>query len=344
MRIVIEQATDNFEAMRAFKSDEPPDLMDSGGWALFHRQGLFIDLTSYVEEERLADELNAGVMRIARTDGRLPGLPIEVSVPLIMINKRLFDRADLPYPGEDWAWDYFAELAGKLTMRDADGIVRQCGYGTGIDIEHFQPYVFRNGGRYVAPDGSTARGYVDSEETIEAIGKMVALYRVQRGAVMAGTEPCEFSWPNDIAIHYAYTWQAADFIGRGLADDFMPVGLPRMPGGEKSNMIYMGGVGVTTKSPNPRLAWQFARHYVLERPDRFIQPRDLPVTRSQAVLSGMAEHPIWSRYLQELDDVVASGHSEKWSSSRQLINEELIRMIRNGTDVRQLMKGWTRFA
>ena len=77
----------------------------------------------------------------------LPGLPIEVSPPLIMYNKEMFDRAELAYPTEAWAWDDMVGLAKRLTIRDDEGIASQFGFGLGVDIEWFEPFVMRNGGR-----------------------------------------------------------------------------------------------------------------------------------------------------------------------------------------------------
>ncbi|MBP1993915.1 hypothetical protein [Paenibacillus eucommiae] len=60
----------------------------------------------------------------------------------------------------------------------------------------------------------------------------------------------------------------------------------------------------------------------------------------------MNENRLWKRYLQELEDVQASGFylSEKWNTSRQLINEDIHKMILEGVDINQTLKSWTRFA
>jgi multiple sugar transport system substrate-binding protein len=132
----------------------------------------------------------------------------------------------------------------------------------------------------------------------------------------------------------------------GLSDQYGIVGLPRMPGGTEANMIYMGGCGVTMKSRQPELAWAFIQHYILQQPNNFQQPRDLPITRTLAEQSGMSSHRLWSRFLKELNTVQISGFyiSDKWNTSRQLINEDIVKMINEGADVRQTLKSWTRYA
>ncbi len=346
VEIVIEQAADNFEVMQAFRSDDCPDMMDAGGWYLFNHQGLFVDLTPFVEEEEgLADDLQPGIMRVARKDGNLPGLPLDISLPLMIINKEMFDRAGIPYPSDDWTWDEMIELAKRLTIRNDQGVATQFGLGIGQDIEEFEPFVMRNGGRYLSPDGSTTRGYADSPAAIEAMIRVVDAFRVHHVTRKPG-EPSEAGDLHEgFAIALAFTWYVGNLIHHKLDHRFEIRRLPQMPGGEQANMIYMGAAGITTKSEHPKLAWQFLKHYILERPERFRQTWTLPLTKSLARDSGMSEHRMWSKYVAELDHVQVSGfyQNEKWNSSRQLINEELHRMILDGADVGALMRSWSRY-
>ncbi|MBO9597456.1 MAG: extracellular solute-binding protein [Cohnella sp.] len=347
VEIVIEQAADHYECLQAYKSDEAPDIIESGGWALFNHKGMFVDLLPYVDEEAgLREDLNPGIMRVACKDGTLPGLPVDVSLPLILYNKAMFDRAGLAYPKDDWTWDDMMELAGKLTIRGEDGIATQFGFGNGLDIEGIEPFVMRNGGRYLSANGSTARGYVDQPAVIEAMRLYMDAYRVHQ-VIRKPEEPSNAGELHEgFAMVFGFTWFLGGLLHHGLGDQWGVVGLPKMPGGESSNMIYLGAAGITTKSPNAKLAWEFLRHYILRRPEAFRAPYTLPITRSLAEQSGLTEHPIWSRYVRELDQVQISGFyiSEKWNSSRQLINEDLQRMVLDGVDVAQTVRSWTRFA
>jgi multiple sugar transport system substrate-binding protein len=237
-------------------------------------------------------------------------------------------------------------VARKLTLRNASGVATQFGFAIGPDIENYEPFIMRNGGRYLSPDGSTTRGYMDSEATVEAFRKVIEMYREHQVTRKPG-EPSEAGQVHQgFTLVFGFTWFTGGLEANGIGGQYGVVGLPRMPGGVEANMIYMGGSGVTTKSKHPELAWAFLKHYILERPENFRQPRNLPITRTLADQSGMSKHRLWSRYLKELDSVQASGFyiSEKWNTSRQLINEDIHRMILDGADVRQTLKSWTRYA
>ncbi|NHN32834.1 extracellular solute-binding protein [Paenibacillus agricola] len=346
VEIIVEQAADNFESLRMFKADAP-DIMDSGGWGLFNHKGVFIDLLPYVRETRgLEDDLNPGIMRVATKDGTLPGLPIDVSLPLILYKKSMLDAAGLAYPTEDWTWDEMMAMANKLTIRGETGVAKQFGFATGPDIENYEPFIMRNGGSYLSPDGATARSYIDSEATIEAFQKMIDMYR-EHQAVRKPGEPSEAGHLHQgFALVFGFTWFVGGLENNDLSDQYGIVGLPQMPGGTEANMIYMGGCGVTTKSKQPELAWAFIQHYILQQPHNFEQTRVLPITKTLAEQSGMSGHRLWSRFLKELDTVQVSGFyiSDKWNTSRQLINEDIVKMINEGADVRQMLKSWHRYA
>lgn len=347
VEVVIEQAADNFESMQVYKSEDGPDMMDGGGWYLFNQKGMFLDLTPFVEgEEGLADDLQPGIMRVARKNGTLSGLPVDIALPLMVINQEMFDRAGIPYPSDDWTWEEMIETAKKLTVRNGDGVATQFGLGIGRDVEEIEPFIMCNGGSYLSPDGSTTRGYADSPASVEAMQLVIDAFRVHQVTRKPGEPSKAGDLHEGFAIALGYAWYVGNLIRFKLDGKFRIVSLPRMPRGERANMIYMGAAGITSKSRHPELAWRFLKHYVLERPDRFRRTNTLPLTKSLARDSGMTEHPVWSKFIAELDHVRASGFywNEKWNASRQLVNEEIQRMIQDGADVAQTLRSWTRYA
>ncbi|MFC5407321.1 ABC transporter substrate-binding protein [Cohnella soli] len=336
VQLVVEQMEDYFDIMNELKSGEAPDIIETGGFQINNPDGIFMDLNPFVSEtENTEEDIFPGLLRVARSGGMLPGLPIEMSSPLVIFNKEMFDSAGIAYPTESWTWDDMIEIAKKLTIRDNQGIASQFGFSLGVDVEWFEPFVMRNGGRFVSPDGSTSRGEVDSPATIEAFQKIVDAFRLHCVIRRPG-EPCHAQAGQDeSAMNFSFVWDAM----QKQNERYGIVGLPKMPGGKEANMIYMGGVGITNNSANPHLAWQFLRYYLLE-----CHSWMPPISISQSKQRGLLEHPIWSRYLTELQHVELSAYylSKKWNASRQLINEDIYKMI-NGQNVAHTLRSWTRF-
>lgn len=337
VQIIVEQCKDYYEMMQAYRSDEAPDIVETGGFQVGNFDRVFIDLNPYVAEDGLEADLFPGLLRVARHRGSLPGLPIEISPPLVVYNKQLLDRAGVRYPSEGWTWDEMTEMAKQLTIRDEHGVARQFGFGIGVDIEWFEPFVMRNGGRYVSPDGSTSRGYIDSSATIEAFRKIVEAFRVHRIIRKPGEPVAKDDGQDECAMRFSFLW---DTFRMEEDDRYGVVGLPAMPGGKDVNMIYMGGAGITAKSANPRVAWSFLRHYMLKCHSWLP-----PLSISQAEQRGLTKRRILSRYLKELDRVELNGYylNKKWNASRQLVNEDIHKMILEGADVAHTLRSWTRY-
>ena len=103
----------------------PPDLAFThfNTHADLVRRGLFADLTPYLERDGvdLYETFPRGVVDFFTTDGRVTGLPMQLSTHLLWYNKSLFDSHGLGYPTRDWRMtEELLDHARRLT-RDLDG-------------------------------------------------------------------------------------------------------------------------------------------------------------------------------------------------------------------------------
>lgn len=112
-------------------------------------------------------------------DGPVYGVPNGFTPMVIYYNTKSFERAGVEPPSGDWTWDEFVETAEKLTLDnqgrnrldpdfDSSNVVQW-----GFRVRQFSfEWIYRvweNGGDVISPDGTTASGYLDSPEAIEAI-------------------------------------------------------------------------------------------------------------------------------------------------------------------------------
>jgi multiple sugar transport system substrate-binding protein len=112
-------------------------------------------------------------------DGPIYGLPNDFTPMVIYYNTASFERAGVEPPQAGWTWEEFVDTAKQLTL-DANGNnaaspdfdpanVVQWGFRVRKWTFEWIYRVWQNGGDVIAPDGSTASGYLDSPESIEAI-------------------------------------------------------------------------------------------------------------------------------------------------------------------------------
>lgn len=149
-----------------------PDLM----WlsqeyiAGFASRGALLDVTDLVAGSDLpagaVDTYFPDVIKTARYEDRLYGLPWIAQPVVLYYNPALFDAAEMEYPDESWDWDTFLEAAKALTLDDdGDGVPEQYGFSlNGWPPIHM--FIWQAGGEVIADDlGSSP---IDSPEAIEA--------------------------------------------------------------------------------------------------------------------------------------------------------------------------------
>lgn len=100
-------------------------------------------------------------------DGRQYCYPCNVNVDIIIYNKNLFDKYDVPYPPTDRVitWTEFIEkYAAPLTVRRPGKAMPEC---FGFCNDSWEELIYQAGGSFFTPDGT--RCVVDSPQAIEAV-------------------------------------------------------------------------------------------------------------------------------------------------------------------------------
>lgn len=111
--------------------------------------------------------------------GPIYGLPNDFTPMVIYYSTKAFEKAGVEPPTAGWTWEEFRDTAQKLTL-DANGNnatspdfdpenVVQWGFRVRRFAFEWLYRVWENGSDVISPDGTTASGYLDSPETIEAI-------------------------------------------------------------------------------------------------------------------------------------------------------------------------------
>jgi multiple sugar transport system substrate-binding protein len=144
--------------------------------------GYVLDMNKCVE---LVPELNLdrffpNVLAIhQREDGAIYNLPNDFTPMVIYYNPQTFEKAGVAVPAEGWTWDDLLSTAQQLTIDkngknaldpafDKDNVA-QWGFRVRKDAFEWIYRVWQNGGDVISPDGTTATGYLDSPQAIEAI-------------------------------------------------------------------------------------------------------------------------------------------------------------------------------
>jgi multiple sugar transport system substrate-binding protein len=112
----------------------------------------------YTGMDALKDSYSPGSLDPVTLDGKVYGLPLELTNWSIYINKAIFREVGLD-PEKDYpkTWEEMADISEKLVIRDGDIITRR-----GFDFRYpyylvsFVPMVEQLGGQLISDDGKTA--------------------------------------------------------------------------------------------------------------------------------------------------------------------------------------------
>jgi multiple sugar transport system substrate-binding protein len=161
------------------QADNYPDIAYIYGSDLANLAGSkqLLDLSEAVDKGEIKwDNFESAAQAAATVDGRPRALPAFIDNLAVVYNKKIFDKAGVPAPSDDWTWDQFLATAAKLN--DADAGIAGFGWpGTGDEDTTWRiwPLVWQSGGDVVAEDGkSVAFDGPSGKAALDVVAKAAA--------------------------------------------------------------------------------------------------------------------------------------------------------------------------
>jgi multiple sugar transport system substrate-binding protein len=134
----------------------PPDVfvLNYRRMTQFYNKGALEPLGPYLQASQQlkeADYYPVALDAFRDSQQTLVCLPQNVSSQVVYYNKDLFDKAGVPYPPEQWAWEELRQTAIKLTVPDQNGDTWPDKYGLGLEpvLIRMAPFIWQNGGELV---------------------------------------------------------------------------------------------------------------------------------------------------------------------------------------------------
>lgn len=186
-----------------------PDLFctyDGFGLSTYVKSGIAWDVTDALTKAGIdfkKDVWGVGSPTVVFED-KVYGFPANVAVDAMWFHKDMFEAAGVPFPTGQMSWDEFLPLAKKLTVRDANGRIKQ--YGVLFDFNGSWPqFLLQWGGSLYSPDGT--RCTIDSPEAIAAtefMHDLIYKHRVMPSPVEEAAMATQGGWGSG-----AITWFGA---------------------------------------------------------------------------------------------------------------------------------------
>ncbi|WP_409293941.1 ABC transporter substrate-binding protein [Peribacillus sp. SCS-26] len=251
-----------------FATGTPPDVMaiDSPNLGLYANNGSLMPIGSFMEKEGDIGDIPPATLKGLSYKGELYLAPMVESGVALYYNKHLFKAAGLSYPSSNpdhpLTWDEVLNIARKLTdtKKGVYGIDPAQGFAGGEAPAYFKmPLLWQFGGRVLSPDGSTASGYLDSEESLAALQFYQDLYKKYKVSKVE-LPPRAFE-TNKLAMCLLGSWALADLKNNPdfkLGKDFGVAPVPKA----KYQAVPNGGwaIGISSKTQHPEEARKFLKY------------------------------------------------------------------------------------
>lgn len=259
-------ADDNYSKLvLTTQAGTPPDVYMSYFTLGAATNNLALDLTPFIKAEgdQWFQNLSENGWVFHEYAGKYYGVPWRVAPSMVIMNKKLLDKAGLPVP-TDWTWDDFLRYAKAMTHPEND----EYGFAfmgsaddPGTDYQ-FYPFLFQAGGVMIGEDGLAA---FNSDAGAEALKFMSDLINVDKVVPPGTTSATANNCTDLLAADKVGMWiNASLWLGiiRSTHPDVQLVAAP-MPKGKTTGAL-IGGTGfcISPGSKHQPEAWEFIKFMV----------------------------------------------------------------------------------
>ncbi len=227
-------------------------------------QDVALDLTDLVvrDGEVLLEDFLPAALALFQRDGRLWGLPLEVSTVLLYYSPERFGEAGLPYPKAGWSWDDFLDAAVRLTVREEDRVL-EYGFVDPFAYSLLPLLVYARAAPLIEERHGVAQARLDDPRVAEGIQWYADL--VTRYGVMP--DPRELDGltlqrlPHEAApgLWLSGSWNRDSFASAGI------VPLPERDGVGVASLSARGAM-VSAGTTHPQEAWRWIAYLSEQAP------------------------------------------------------------------------------
>lgn len=277
VKVQVEAYGDGFDQKLAasFGAKNPPDVMYMWNFPAYYKSLEPLDEMAKKDPDMKLDDFYQGLFNYSSIEGKLYGMPAGFTTRVIYYNKKLFDKANVPYPKDGWTWDEFVDTAKKLT--DANN--KQYGFALRPEPDTYdlQGFVWSNGSSFVSEDGKQIKGHMNSPETIEVMKSFQSILKDKTAVLVGGKNQQsgdDIFKANKLAMWESGIWPLEGF--KEAKVDFGTVEPPVFNGKPVKGLVGTSAVSIAKDAKHKELAWEFVKFY--SSPEAIkMRTSDLPV-------------------------------------------------------------------
>jgi multiple sugar transport system substrate-binding protein len=252
----------------SFIAGTEPDILalDASSAAVFINNGVLKDLKPLADRDKTFsfDDYFPNVVAIATRGEKVYAVPSDFTPMVMYYNKRLFRESGVPFPKPGWTYDDFLESAKKLTKGN------QYGFKFSNWMPGWVTWIWNQGGDVLDPNGTTAKGALDSKTTREGlqyINDLIRIHHVAPSLSQSASLGVDLFTNGQAAMEISGHWALVGYSVAPKDAKGVPllkmedVGVVELPTQLKKGVtvMYESGLAIGKNSKHSDIAWKFIR-------------------------------------------------------------------------------------
>lgn len=314
-----------------------PDVvrMDYSWVSSFASKQLLYPLSEFPDFAETAAPLQGKMLETNRYGGEYYGLPLNITTKAAIFNRSLFEKTGLD--PSSWSLTEVAEAARE------QGVTLGMG---GIKLWYSLPYFLGFGGMLADDSFTQAKGYINSEASVEAVKKMLELHRegIINPRLLSGGADL---WNDVLAARVLMIDEGPWFYSillhsKEVKDDVLEktVPIPFPTDGTYGSVIGGENLVMAQGSRYKEEAWTFIRWMMRKETQWMMLEAGLIPTNQEALEESKAvleHHPYLAAYMQGIEHGFYFPAIPQWGTIEQIYEDALLSIFLDGKDVRQAL-------
>lgn len=314
----------------SFGTGTSPDVarVDIANIAAYAAQGGLTALSDFDDFEEISKNYLEAPLSTNLYQNKYYGLPLDTNCKAAVINKNVLKELGLD--------DVPATMEELIAAAEKRGTYSISVSGVG-DWDMY-PYFWLFGGTLTDDNFTKATGYLDSDESIAAMKKIVELHdkKILTIRDVDGTVDAWDGINSEFAMFFEGPWYFGSY------DDSEAKGIvaSTIPTYEGRSASVVGGedVVVFATSKHQEAAYEFAKFMTSEEVQlAMLKAGQLPILKSLVENDAIQSNPVWSVYMKQIESAKARIPSPNNTAIQEIWSDMVTSIFTEGADVAEAM-------
>jgi multiple sugar transport system substrate-binding protein len=326
----VRQDSSNYHQMivSGFGTGDIPDVarIDIVNTASYAEQGGLVALSDYSDFAEIKDTYLEAPLSTNYYQGSYYGLPLDTNCKAAVVNMNKMNEIGLKEIPE--TMEEFVEAAktyGDYTLSVS---------GTG-DWDLY-PYFWLFGGTLTDDGYTKATGYLNSEESINAINTLIQLHN-DKVLTIRDVDGTVDAWDGissgDFAMFFEGPWYFGSYDDTASKNIYP--GLIPSYNGRSASVVGGENIVVFSTSKNKDAAYEFSKFMTSEEVQlAMLTAGQLPVLKSMVDNKEITDNPVWSVYMKQMESAMARIPSPNHTAIGEIWSDTMANIFAYGKDVK----------